>query len=304
MPAYLRDHRRRQGLTLAQVARRAHVSVSTVSRWETGRRIPGSADLGRYAAIVDASLPRQAIGLTQRDAIGPCRNLAALRKRRGLARRDLAGLIGVQPSTIAHWECGRRRLPVRWLQALSIALGIDEQALPHLLVVQPAASPSALRQLRRRVGLDQRQVARMIGVTGSLVSQWERGVRKPSWPHARKLARLYAVELERVADAVGLEPPHHLARDRWTPTAWPEVLRDLLHWTGLTRRELAARAAVHPETVSRWLAGASRPDTGRLARVERGLGLHPGTLSIFARSSGAASPAGKHQPNGARALAR
>lgn len=280
----LREYRRNHGLTLAEVASRAHVSASTVSRWETGRRVPGSADLRRYAAIVEASLPHQAIWLTATDAIGPCPNLAALRKHRRLSRRELAALIGVQPPTIAHWECGRRRLPVRWMRLLSVALGVEEEALPELLVAEPCAPPiSALRRLRQRMGIDQRHVARRIGVTGSLVSQWERGVRKPSWPHARELAQLYNVEIARVAEAVGLEPPSHLDRSQWTPHLWPDVLHDLLRWTGLTRRELAARAAVHPQTISRWLAGLSRPDRARLARVEQGLGLHRGALNIFGR---------------------
>lgn len=284
LPTDLRDHRRSQGLTLEQVAHRAHVSVSTVSRWETGRRVPGSADVRRYAAIVKAPLPAQHSSLTARDAIGPCRNLAPMRKHRGLTRRELAAALGVQPATIAHWECGRRRLPVPWLRPLSVLLSIDEQALPQLLLAQPCVPPpSALRRLRTRAGLDQRHVARRIGVTGSLVSQWERGVRRPSWPHVRKLANLYAVEIERVAEAVGLEPPHHLTQRRWTPEKWPEVLQDLLRWTGLTRKELASRARVHPHTISRWLAGLSRPDRARLLRLERGLGLPRGTLDMFAR---------------------
>lgn len=284
LPVDLRDCRRGRGLTLADVASRAHVSASTVSRWETGRRVPASADVRRYAAILDLEVPRQAASLTATDTIGPCRSLAHLRKRRGLTRRELAAIVGVQPATIAHWECGRRRLPARWLGALSLALNIDEQALPHALIAEPAAvAPTPLRRLRHRAGLDQRHVARRVGVTGSLVSQWEREIRKPSWPHVRRLAELYAVDLARVAEAAGLEPPRHLSREHWTTAMWPEVLRDLLGWTGLTRTELAARSGVHPHTISRWLAGLSRPDRVRLAGLERGLGLQPGTLDLFAR---------------------
>lgn len=50
-----------------------------------------------------------------------------------------------------------------------------------------------LRELRKERGMTQGQVAQRVGVTASVVSAYESGIRQPSYGALIKLARLYGV---------------------------------------------------------------------------------------------------------------
>lgn len=57
-----------------------------------------------------------------------------------------------------------------------------------------------LEQLRKKSGRTQQDVARELGLTGSLVSLWEHEKRVPQPKHWRTLGRLYNVTYERMAN--------------------------------------------------------------------------------------------------------
>jgi transcriptional regulator with XRE-family HTH domain len=70
-----------------------------------------------------------------------------------------------------------------------------------------------LRELRLAAGLSQKQLAEAAGVAQNAVSQWETGIREPSWSNVRALAaalgvtcQAFAEANERVSKPVG-EPP-------------------------------------------------------------------------------------------------
>lgn len=50
-----------------------------------------------------------------------------------------------------------------------------------------------LKELRQRAGFSQKYVALTLGVTPSVVSQWETGLKEPSKENLRKLSDLYGV---------------------------------------------------------------------------------------------------------------
>lgn len=63
---------------------------------------------------------------------------------------------------------------------------------------------AALRDLREgRSGLTQSDVATLLGVRAATVSDWERGLARPSPRHARELARLYRVSASEIREASG-----------------------------------------------------------------------------------------------------
>ena len=51
-PSFARLVRERSGLTQSELAQLVGVDRSAVSRWETGRRIPGPRVIDRYAEIL------------------------------------------------------------------------------------------------------------------------------------------------------------------------------------------------------------------------------------------------------------
>jgi len=49
---------------------------------------------------------------------------------------------------------------------------------------------NTIRRYRLRLGLTQRQVARIIGIRAATLSQWERGLSCPCSPHLLRLAKV------------------------------------------------------------------------------------------------------------------
>lgn len=83
------------------------------------------------------------------------------------------------------------------------------------LVERPLPSPAAVRHLRARLGLTQEEYARMLGVTWTTVSRWERGQARPDARGLAKLARLQEL-LDLIGDAIR---PQDVPRFLSTPHA-------------------------------------------------------------------------------------
>lgn len=111
--------------------------------------------------------------------------------------------------------------------------------------------PLDLREARRRAGLTQAQLARLVGVAdGRRVAEWESG---RAIPHPKTRARL--------SEALHL------------PQGEDVTLRTLRLRLGMTTEELASRIGVHRTTVVRWEAGAARPGASKRKELAKVLGV-------------------------------
>ncbi len=70
-----------------------------------------------------------------------------------------------------------------------------------------------IRQSREERGWSQVTVAVRVGVAGRTVSNWERGLTRPSHDHQQHLATLFGVSVEgnafRLTEQAPQEPHHH-----------------------------------------------------------------------------------------------
>ncbi|SBW10145.1 conserved hypothetical protein [uncultured Eubacteriales bacterium] len=77
-----------------------------------------------------------------------------------------------------------------------------------------------LRELRQERQWTQGQVAKRIGVTASVISAYENGIRQPSYESLIKLVRLYAVSADYLLGTSGrrtVESQHLISLDGLTP---------------------------------------------------------------------------------------
>lgn len=58
----------------------------------------------------------------------------------------------------------------------------------------------ALRELRQKAGLTQEQVAKLVDVDQSAVSNWEKGKYTPARKYRKKLAKLYGCTVEELME--------------------------------------------------------------------------------------------------------
>jgi len=110
------------------------------------------------------------------------------------------------------------------------------------------------------LGLRQSDVARTIGVWTSTVNYWENNRFNPEVQYVPKIVAFLGY------DPSG--PP---------PASFPLRLKAARIATGLSRRQLAARLEVHPETVAAWERAQAQPITVLRERIKALLGVSPGT---------------------------
>jgi DNA-binding transcriptional regulator YiaG len=92
----------------------------------------------------------------------------------GLSQAAVALRLGVCPETVLHWELGRTIPGALHLGRITEFLGYYP-----LDSVPIADFPGRVLEVRRRLGLTQRALARCLGVSEDAVRDWERGRHKP-----------------------------------------------------------------------------------------------------------------------------
>lgn len=116
--------------------------------------------------------------------------LRQLREAAGLTQMEAAAQIGVGFRTYNRWESGSGYPSVTALPRVAEVLGCDPSDL--------LPAPTNLTQLRQTAGLSQAQLARDLGVSRQLVSQWELGATPIASTHHRALANVFGLSTEAV----------------------------------------------------------------------------------------------------------
>src|SRR5262249_52954580 len=149
---YLRQLRRSQRRTLAELSANAGVSLNTLSRWETGTFQPRLAELEatlqalgvtsaqRERALSLVEAPRAVARLRERaqeqkaelvELAGqaPTRGdlLRAMRLRRRLTVEQVATGLGVAPRSVRRWEGSEAVLPEERLDDICRLLGVTAE---------------------------------------------------------------------------------------------------------------------------------------------------------------------------------
>jgi DNA-binding transcriptional regulator YiaG len=143
----IRDARKQADFTQPALAAEVKVSTATVKAWESGRRMPGSADLVQELAAVLGVDP-EALGLVPPDF--QTATLAAIRRARWITVPQLASTLGISDHLVREVEAGRLLPPdpAAWASALRISPHNLADAWPrshpgwsHLHPDQPGRDP-------------------------------------------------------------------------------------------------------------------------------------------------------------------
>ena len=118
-----------------------------------------------------------------------------------------------------------------------------------------------VKELRQRLGLTQRALADILGVTPAAVGHWECGRASPSADAETRLIELAGTQ---PSQQPLFEEPERCLAGGTSDFSDPEVIRELRIRLGLTQEQLAEELGVAFATVNRWENGHSRPS--RLAQ--------------------------------------
>jgi transcriptional regulator with XRE-family HTH domain len=173
--------RKKKGLTRKQLADLIGVKPNTVSCWI--RRHPSASMVRKM--ITALGLPEnwfenddnfKGKGTKPLKKITDFgKRLAFTRRKKGLLQKQLAEMIGENPSTISCWEADRKYPNVSAIQRISKALGVSEDWFENGdnfkgQDIKPQKKLTdfgkRLAYTRKKKGLLQRQLAKLIGVEG------------------------------------------------------------------------------------------------------------------------------------------
>lgn len=149
------------GLSLGQLARKAGVDKSALSRWESGVRQPRIAELEGVLDALQASPAQRAGILATINAPRAIRRLRtpvdkslgspptcgdllrAMRLRRHKTQEEVAARLGVARHTVARWELGERLPANEQIQALCYVLEATETEVVALTTGRFSEMPSS-----------------------------------------------------------------------------------------------------------------------------------------------------------------
>jgi transcriptional regulator with XRE-family HTH domain len=101
---HLRKRRLDLGLRQGDVAAQLAVNISTVTNWEKNYTAPPLSLIPRVNAFLGYDPVEEDF-----DSLSLGERVVRARQRLGMTQKDLARRLGVDPSTLAHWEHGSRR---------------------------------------------------------------------------------------------------------------------------------------------------------------------------------------------------
>lgn len=258
-----------RGYTQTDLARRLWVSETTVSRWEAGHVRPAAFTVERLAATLRLTTEQaehlfDGYPARARDTVGRLPSLRRLLLDHDRTASDVSAVVAAPLATVEQWLAGRWAVPASALVGLDAAWGLGlVTRLPELRRQPQPVEPAGWLAIRReQLGLSQRALAEMIGVSRTTIGSWENRVADPPPWRSRQLARALRLDVRFVQEQLGSGrggPP--------TPADPPSQLEALRLRTGLTAAQLGRVVGVRGGAVRRWETGRARPSRLAQARL-------------------------------------
>ena len=132
-------------------------------------------------------------------AKGLGRNLRYLREQTGMPQMELAVKFDVSQSTIAAWESGSRYPGLYHLHCIHDLFQVDLDRLIYGQLKPPTPMYARnLQYLRKKHGITQIDIARLLGVSKATSCKYENGEVEPSIGSLEKLADFFGVTMDQI----------------------------------------------------------------------------------------------------------
>ena len=199
------------------------------------------------------------------------RTLPAIRKRFSLTQQELAKLLGVAAITVNSWERGRARPRGENVAKIIALRSMGQGQVDGALGREPAppsTDPQQIRDLRGKLGLTQRELAKLLAVSGGAVTSWEMAKSAPGRNNRKALAELGTMTQGEVDERLGRTTvpgpaTAGVARRALSPA---EILR-IRKNAGLSQRGMAKALGASVNSVCNWEKGHSKPRANSLEKL-------------------------------------
>lgn len=121
-----------------------------------------------------------------------------------------------------------------------------------------------LKMLRKKQGLTQKEVARLLGTVQGVYSKWERGVYEPNYENLSMLACIFDVSIDfLLSDYIEFSKEEYLRMQESyliISNVFPQRLKEIRIKRGLTQTELGEKVGVKQSTFTNWEKGKREPN--------------------------------------------
>lgn len=261
------EQRKKLGLSQEELAEKLNISQKSISKYELGDRKPQYKVLVRMAEYFGVTVDYLLRSTDTQDfGICDCGNtIKELRTEAGVTQEELGMLLNVQNAAVSKYESGKVPLTGETLLKLSKIFNVSTD---YLLGAEEGNTMigGKIAELRKEQGLNQKELAKKIGVSRSALSLYEIDRREPDLETVKKIASLFGVTTDYLlgaeGDAMGTEENTNEVAKRIGRNL--KVLRE-----STTQRELAPLLGVTPSAVCMWESGRREPDIETLVHIAK-----------------------------------
>jgi len=261
------EQRKKLGLSQEELEEKLNISQKSISKYELGDRKPQYKVLVRMAEYFGVTVDYLLRSTDTQDfGICDCGNtIKELRTEAGMTQEELGMLLNVQNAAVSKYESGKVPLTGETLLKLSKIFNVSTD---YLLGAEEGNTMigGKIAELRKEQGLNQKELAKKIGVSRSALSLYEIDRREPDLETVKKIASLFGVTTDYLlgaeGDAMGTEENTNEVAKRIGRNL--KVLRE-----STTQRELAPLLGVTPSAVGMWESGRREPDIETLVHIAK-----------------------------------
>ena len=261
------EQRKKLGLSQEELAEKLNISQKSISKYKLGDRKPQYKVLVRMAEYFGVTVDYLLRSTDTQDfGICDCGNtIKELRTEAGMTQEELGMLLNVQNAAVSKYESGKVPLTGETLLKLSKIFNVSTD---YLLGAEEGNTMigGKIAELRKEQGLNQKELAKKIGVSRSALSLYEIDRREPDLETVKKIASLFGVTTDYLlgaeGDAMGTEENTNEVAKRIGRNL--KVLRE-----STTQRELAPLLGVTPSAVGMWESGRREPDIETLVHIAK-----------------------------------
>ena len=119
-----------------------------------------------------------------------------------------------------------------------------------------------IQQARKKAGLSQKQLGEKLGLSASMIGQWENDLRNPKFDTLRRIA-------------AALNTPIHnlIPNERGDYVTIGEKIRQVRIGLGMTQEQLAEKCGVATTTIRQYESGRREPREGQIRRIAKALSI-------------------------------
>ena len=129
-----------------------------------------------------------------------------------------------------------------------------------------------LKMLRKKKGLTQQEVAKLVHVERGVYTNWELGNRNPNYENLSMLACVFDVSIDYLlGDYLEISKERYLKIKESdlmkTSNVFPQKLKELRLKKGLTQTELGEKVGVKQSTFTNWENGKREPNFETIIKI-------------------------------------